>query len=61
MTGGERLEPITLEGHHVRLEPLSLAHLDDLAQVAFDEEIWLLRDHRPSYHRLRVSGGTPAK
>ena len=29
-----------LEGEHARLEPLSLDHLDDLARVAFDEEIW---------------------
>jgi RimJ/RimL family protein N-acetyltransferase len=34
------LEPVVLEGEHVRLEPLSLGHLDDLARVAFDEEIW---------------------
>jgi len=34
------LEPVVLEGEHVRLEPLSLDHLDDLARVAFDEEIW---------------------
>jgi hypothetical protein len=40
MTEGKALEPITLEGQHVRLEPLSLAHLDDLAGVAFDEELW---------------------
>ena len=34
------LEPVVLEGEHVLLEPLSLDHLDDLARVAFDEEIW---------------------
>jgi RimJ/RimL family protein N-acetyltransferase len=34
------LEPIVLEGQHVRLEPLSLGHLDDLSAVAFDPEIW---------------------
>jgi N-acetyltransferase len=37
---GPALEPVVLEGEHVRLEPLSLDHLDDLARVAFDEEIW---------------------
>jgi RimJ/RimL family protein N-acetyltransferase len=37
---GTALEPVVLEGEHVRLEPLSLDHLDDLARVAFDEEIW---------------------
>jgi N-acetyltransferase len=40
MTGGKTLEPVVLEGRHVRLEPLSLDHLDDLARVAFDPEIW---------------------
>jgi RimJ/RimL family protein N-acetyltransferase len=34
------LEPVVLEGQHVRLEPLSFDHLADLARVAFDEEIW---------------------
>ncbi len=34
------LEPVVLEGQHVRLEPLSFEHLADLARVAFDEEIW---------------------
>jgi len=33
-------EPVTLEGRHVRLEPLTLAHLDGLAEVGLDEEIW---------------------
>jgi N-acetyltransferase len=32
--------PITLEANHVRLEPLSLAHVPDLFAVAQDEEIW---------------------
>ncbi|HVL54219.1 MAG TPA: GNAT family protein [Vitreimonas sp.] len=34
------LEPVTLEGRLVRLEPMSLDHLDPLAQVAFDETLW---------------------
>jgi len=34
------LEPVTLEGKHVRLEPLSEAHLDYLSSVALDPEIW---------------------
>src|SRR5262245_4148598 len=33
-------EVVTLEGRHVRLEPLTLAHLDGLAAVGLDEEIW---------------------
>jgi RimJ/RimL family protein N-acetyltransferase len=32
--------PVTLEGSIVRLEPLSLEHLEGLAEVAFDESIW---------------------
>ncbi|HSY37011.1 MAG TPA: GNAT family protein [Acidobacteriaceae bacterium] len=30
----------TLEGAHVRLEPLTLAHLPDLEAIAFDPSIW---------------------
>jgi RimJ/RimL family protein N-acetyltransferase len=33
-------QPVTLEGRFVRLEPLSLSHLPQLCEVAFDEEIW---------------------
>lgn len=32
--------PVTLQGKHARLEPLALAHADDLFHVAQDEEIW---------------------
>jgi RimJ/RimL family protein N-acetyltransferase len=34
------VEPVTLEGRIVRLEPLSLYHLDDLARVAFEGDLW---------------------
>ena len=34
------VEPVTLEGRHVRLEPLALTHHSELCAVAFDEEIW---------------------
>ena len=34
------LTPTVLEGRHVRLEPLSLAHAEDLARHAFDQELW---------------------
>jgi RimJ/RimL family protein N-acetyltransferase len=44
------LEPLILEGRHVRLEPLSLAHLDDLSNVAFDPDLWLWTSE---------SGGSP--
>ena len=32
--------PVTLVGAHVRLEPLALAHVDALAEVGLDPEIW---------------------
>jgi RimJ/RimL family protein N-acetyltransferase len=32
--------PVTLEGRWVRLEPLGLQHIDALAAVSGDEEIW---------------------
>jgi RimJ/RimL family protein N-acetyltransferase len=35
-----RLAPVTLEGGLVRLEPLSLDHLDGLASVGLDRAIW---------------------
>jgi RimJ/RimL family protein N-acetyltransferase len=34
------IEPVTLEGSHVRLEPLSLAHHAGLCEVGLDEELW---------------------
>src|SRR5258708_37572705 len=34
------VQPVTLEGKVVRLEPLSMAHLAALSEVAFDEDIW---------------------
>jgi RimJ/RimL family protein N-acetyltransferase len=32
--------PVTLEGKHVRLEPLAMAHLAGLAEIGLDEELW---------------------
>ena len=32
--------PVTLTGKHVRLEPMSEAHVPGLAQVGLDERIW---------------------
>lgn len=32
--------PVTLAGRHVRLEPMSLAHLPGLAEAAADDSIW---------------------
>jgi N-acetyltransferase len=42
------VQPVTLEGVIVRLEPLSLTHLDGLAEVAFDESIWKWTLARPT-------------
>ena len=33
-------KPVTLEGRHVRLEPLSMAHLPDLCDAGLDPELW---------------------
>ncbi len=35
-----KVEPVTLTGRVVRLEPLSEAHISDLASVGLDESIW---------------------
>ncbi|HEY9283117.1 MAG TPA: GNAT family protein [Pyrinomonadaceae bacterium] len=34
------VQPITLEGRRVRLEPMSDAHLGGLTEVGLDEELW---------------------
>lgn len=36
------LAPVTLEGHGVRLEPLSLTHVEGLSQAAADGALWEL-------------------
>jgi len=36
------LEPVTLEGAHVRLEPLAASHFQGLSEVALDPELWRL-------------------
>src|SRR5579863_2652984 len=38
--GPIRVEPVVLEGEHVRLEPLSLSHLDGLCEIGIVEELW---------------------
>jgi len=35
-----KVSPVTLEGRHVRLEPLAMAHLAGLAEIGLDEELW---------------------
>jgi RimJ/RimL family protein N-acetyltransferase len=34
------LEPVTLQGSLVRLEPLTIEHVDGLAEVGLDPELW---------------------
>ena len=34
------IEPIVLEGVHIRLAPLSLSHLAPLCKVGLDEQLW---------------------
>ncbi|MGI8654892.1 MAG: GNAT family N-acetyltransferase [Pyrinomonadaceae bacterium] len=34
------IQPLTLEGRRVRLEPLTLAHHSALCEVGLDEELW---------------------
>jgi len=34
------IEPVTLEGNFIRLEPLSLEHHAGLCEVGLDEELW---------------------
>lgn len=42
MTASPWLEPVTLSGRHVRLVPLSAAHVPALWEVADDEDLWRL-------------------
>src|SRR5262245_17837419 len=37
-----KIEPITLEGHGIRLEPLAAEHRDALAVAAADGQLWEL-------------------
>jgi len=36
------LTPVTLQGRHVRLEPLTIGHLDALCEVGLDPDLWAL-------------------
>lgn len=42
------VRPVTLEGRRVRLEPLAMSHLDDLARVGLEPAIWTWTLARPS-------------
>jgi RimJ/RimL family protein N-acetyltransferase len=34
------IAPVTLEGHYVRLEPLTIEHTTGLAEIGLDEDLW---------------------
>lgn len=52
---GPALAPVTLEGRHVRLEPLGREHAERLAPVAADRELWrLTREDGSSPEALRA-------
>ena len=36
------ISPVILGGRHVRLEPLTINHLDSLAEAGLDEDLWRL-------------------
>lgn len=47
------LEPVTLEGHHARLEPLTRAHRDGLVEAVKDGELWnLWYTHVPTPEKM---------
>ena len=48
MEAKRRVEPVVLEGRRVRLEPLTLDHVADLAEVALDPAIWQWTLARPT-------------
>lgn len=37
---GHTIEPLTLKGVHVRLEPMSVEHIDGLMAAGADDDIW---------------------
>jgi len=41
------IEPVTLEGTHIRLEPLALKHHAPLCEVGLDETIWRWNPRAP--------------
>ncbi|MGQ0551522.1 MAG: GNAT family N-acetyltransferase [Armatimonadota bacterium] len=49
-----RIEPVTLEGAHVRLEPLSMEHYAQLCRVGLDEElVRVTQSYAPTPEGLR--------
>ncbi|HTY09968.1 MAG TPA: GNAT family protein [Bacteroidota bacterium] len=37
-----KIQPVTLDGERVRLEPLSHAHLSQLCEIGLDDDLWRL-------------------
>jgi RimJ/RimL family protein N-acetyltransferase len=35
-----QIQPVTLQGGHIRLEPLTLDHLDELCEIGLDPDLW---------------------
>ena len=35
-----QIQPVTLEGRHIRLEPLTLGHHDGLCEIGLDPDLW---------------------
>ena len=48
MSSNDWARPIVLEGRLVRLEPMSIGHLDGLAEIAFDPPLWQWTLARPT-------------
>lgn len=44
----EHPTPVTLEGAHVRLEPLAQHHLDDIMRAGADDAVWTWLPYRPT-------------
>jgi RimJ/RimL family protein N-acetyltransferase len=42
MSDGMKIQPVTLDGKYIRLEPLSLSHHPALCEVGLDPELWRL-------------------
>lgn len=60
------LEPITLEGSHVQLQPLSESHNDALCEVGLDPELWKwipiqVLDREQMLHYIRAALSDQAK
>lgn len=51
------IKPVTLAGNQVRLEPLSLSHLEGMCAVGLDDELWRLNPapvHTPEEMRAYI-------